>query len=102
MNQTIHFGAWQGVLGKGLAERELYCLLAVASGHTDKEIAKMDGLSPRSIKGRVESAMFKLGVFKRGALVAAAFQRGIISLSSSSPSPEHQPKEQEHEGVFIA
>jgi DNA-binding CsgD family transcriptional regulator len=79
MNRTIQFGSWQGVLGNGLAERELICILAVAAGHTDKEIARRDGLSPRSIKGRIESAMFKLGVYKRPALVAEAMRRGLIS-----------------------
>ena len=75
----IYFGAWQGRLGKGLAERELACLLAVAAGHTDKEIARLDGLSPRSIKGRIEAAMHKLGVYRRPALVAEAMRRGLIS-----------------------
>lgn len=79
MTNTIRFGSWQGSLGKGLAERELSCLLAVAAGHTDKEIAQLDGLSPRSIKGRIEAAMHKLGVYKRPALVAEAMRRGLIS-----------------------
>lgn len=77
--QFISNGSWKGNLGLGLAERELSCLLAVAAGHTDKEIAKHDGLSPRSIKGRIESCMHKLGVYKRPALVAEAFRRGLIS-----------------------
>lgn len=77
--QFISNGTWKGNLGLGLAERELSCLLAVASGQTDKEIAKHDGLSPRSIKGRIESCMHKLGVYKRPALVAEAFRRGLIS-----------------------
>lgn len=79
MNQTLSYAGWKGNLGLGLAERELSCLLAVAAGHTDKEIAKHDGLSPRSIKGRIESCMHKLGVYKRPALVAEAFKRGLIS-----------------------
>lgn len=79
MRETISFGSWQGSLGKGLAERELSCLLAVAAGQTDKEIAQRDGLSPRSIKGRIESCMHKLGVYKRTALAAEAFKRGLIS-----------------------
>ena len=79
MNQTVCFAGWKGNLGLGLAERELSCLLAVAAGQTDKEIAKHDGLSPRSIKGRIESCMHKLGVYKRPALVAEAFRRGLIS-----------------------
>ncbi|MBJ2263696.1 LuxR C-terminal-related transcriptional regulator [Pseudomonas sp. MF6787] len=77
--QFISNGIWRGNLGLGLAERELSCLLAVAAGLSDKEIAKQDGLSPRSIKGRIESCMHKLGVFKRPALVAEAFRRGLIS-----------------------
>ncbi|MFQ6558205.1 LuxR C-terminal-related transcriptional regulator [Pseudomonas sp. Lb2C1-1] len=76
---SITCGSWKGLLGNGLAERELICVLAVAAGHTDKEIARRDGLSPRSIKGRIESAMFKLGVYKRPALVAEAMRRGLIS-----------------------
>lgn len=77
--QFISNGTWKGNLGLGLAERELSCLMAVAAGQTDKEIAKHDGLSPRSIKGRIESCMHKLGVYKRPALVAEAFRRGLIS-----------------------
>lgn len=79
MTQALRVGSWKGNLGLGLAERELACLLAVAAGQTDKEIAQKDGLSSRSIKGRIESCMHKLGVYKRPALVAEAFRRGLIS-----------------------
>ncbi|HFQ8052612.1 TPA: LuxR C-terminal-related transcriptional regulator [Pseudomonas putida] len=77
--EFVTCGSWRGNLGQGLAERELACLVAVAAGHTDKEIAQRDGLSPRSIKGRIEAAMHKLGVYKRPALVAEAMRRGLIS-----------------------
>lgn len=79
MDNTIQYGGWQGKLGLGLAERELVCILAVASGFTDKQIAQRDGRSPRSVKGRIESAMHKLGAYKRSALVAEAMRRGFIS-----------------------
>lgn len=103
MEQTIRFGLWMGHLGKGLAEREVACLLAVASGHTDKEIARMDGLSPRSIKGRIESAMFKLGVFKRTALVAEAMRLGLIGFSGGmTPSPHQRDQQDSTHGVLIA
>ncbi|MFK3973740.1 response regulator transcription factor [Pseudomonas sp. NPDC087358] len=105
MSQTIRFQAWQGFLGRGLAAREISCLLAVASGYTDKEIAQMDGLSPRSIKGRIESAMFKLGVFKRAALVAEAMRLGLISFAASAPAdpdPQQDREQDRHNGVFIA
>lgn len=77
--EFITCGSWNGKLGLGLAERELACLLGVASGQSDKQIAQRDGLSPRSIKGRIESAMHKLNVYKRPALVAEAMRRGLIS-----------------------
>ncbi|WP_081941226.1 response regulator transcription factor [Pseudomonas soli] len=77
--EFVTCGSWRGNLGQGLAERELACLVAVAAGHTDKEIAQRDGLSPRSIKGRIEAAMHKLGVYRRPALVAEAMRRGLIS-----------------------
>ncbi|WP_414025310.1 LuxR C-terminal-related transcriptional regulator, partial [Escherichia coli] len=54
MDSVIQIGAWKGSTGALLAERELACLLSLASGMTDKEIARRDGLSPRSIKGRLE------------------------------------------------
>ncbi|WP_075117128.1 response regulator transcription factor [Pseudomonas aeruginosa] len=79
MDSVIQIGAWKGSSGALLAERELACLLSLASGMTDKEIARRDGLSPRSIKGRLESVMHKLGVYRRTPLVAEAIRRGLIS-----------------------
>jgi DNA-binding CsgD family transcriptional regulator len=104
MNQIVRFGIWQGLMGMGLARRELSCLLAVASGHTDKEIAQMDGLSPRSVKGRIESVMNKLGVFKRSALIAEAFRLGlIVPYSALTPNPDHQSQENRaDDAIFIA
>ncbi|QXH68585.1 response regulator transcription factor [Pseudomonas asgharzadehiana] len=100
--EFIVSGSWKGQLGMGLAAREISCLLAVAAGHTDKEIAARDGLSPRSVKGRIESAMFKLGVFRRPALVAEAMLRGLITATApSSPDPRQHDQKSE-DGVFIA
>ncbi len=79
MHKAIILGQWKGELGKGLAERELACLLAVAAGQTDKEIAQREGLSPRTIKGAIERCMYKIGAFKRASLVAEALRRGIIA-----------------------
>lgn len=102
--EFVTCGLWRGLLGHGLAERELVCLLSVAAGHTDKEIARKDGLSPRSVKGRIESAMHKLGVYKRPALVAEAMRRGLISVAVSAPAfpgPQHQQQDSTN-GVFLA
>ncbi|QEY73244.1 response regulator transcription factor [Pseudomonas denitrificans (nom. rej.)] len=82
MESVIQIGTWKGSTGSLLAERELTCLLSLASGMTDKEIARRDGLSPRSIKGRIESVMHKLGIYKRTPLVAEAIRRGIITYAT--------------------
>lgn len=47
MESVIQIGTWKGSTGSLLAERELTCLLSLASGMTDKEIARRDGLSPK-------------------------------------------------------
>lgn len=102
--QFITLGSLCAPVGKGLAQRELECLLSIANGHTDKQIAQRDGLSPRSVKGRIESVMHKLGVFKRAALVAEAFRRGLIlPCSSLAPNPDDQHRDRESkDGVLVA
>ncbi|MBH3377232.1 response regulator transcription factor [Pseudomonas asiatica] len=76
---TITIGSWQGFLGLGLAERELQCLLGVAQGKTSKELARDLGVQADSVKKRLASAMFKLQVNRRAALVGEAMRRGLIS-----------------------
>lgn len=76
---TIVSGEWKGHLGRGLAPKELQYVMAVAAGMTAKEIAQAFGISPDSVKKRLDVAMFKLGVRRRTALVAEAMKRQIIS-----------------------
>lgn len=79
MESTIVSGQWKGHLGRGLAPRELQCLLAVAQGMTAKEIARLMQITPGTVANRIENAMHKLGVHRRAALVAEAMKRQIIS-----------------------
>ncbi|WP_236213200.1 response regulator transcription factor [Metapseudomonas otitidis] len=79
MDRTITAYGWKGSLDCGIAERELRCLLAIAAGETDKQAAQSAGISPRTVKGAVERVMHKLHTYKRTALVAEAFRRGIIA-----------------------
>lgn len=79
MESTITSGTWKGHLGRGLAPRELECLLAVAQGMTAKEIARLIDIAPSTVVKRLSAAMFKLGVHRRAALVAEAMKRQIIS-----------------------
>ena len=79
MESTITNGGWKGHLGRGLAPRELEFLLWIAQGFTSKEIAREAGIESGSVKNRLTSAMFKMGVTKRTALVAEAMKRQIIT-----------------------
>lgn len=76
---TITIGAWIGHLGRGLAPRELQCLLEVARGLTSKEIAKSFGISESGVEKRIGDAMLKLKVRRRAALVAEAAHQKIIT-----------------------
>lgn len=76
---TITAGSWQGFLGRGLAERELQCVLGVAQGQSSKELGRDLGIAADTVKKRVASAMFKLQVNRRAALVGEAMRRGLIS-----------------------
>ncbi|WP_072410793.1 response regulator transcription factor [Pseudomonas sp. NFACC04-2] len=76
---TLTIGNWTGYLGRGLALRELECVLGVAEGKSSKELGRDLGIAADSVKKRLAAAMFKLQVNRRGALVAEAFKRGLIS-----------------------
>ncbi|WP_236183288.1 response regulator transcription factor [Pseudomonas juntendi] len=76
---TITIGTWIGHLGRGLAPRELECVLDIARGMTSKEIARHFGISEGGVEKRIAAAMYKLDVPRRAALVAEAMRRQIIS-----------------------
>lgn len=76
---TLTLGNWIGHLDRGLAMRELQCVLGIAVGQTSKELARDLGVQPESIKKRVLSASTKLGVTRRAQLVAEAMRKGVIS-----------------------
>lgn len=88
---TITAHGITGMLGKGLAPRELQCLIAVAAGLTSKEAARELGVAADTVDKRLLSATTKLGVTRRAALVAEAFKRGLIAFSCSTP-PDQDPK----------
>lgn len=70
---------FQGVVGLGLSDREVYYTLGLALGLTDKQQAREAGLAPDSVRKRINSAMFKLGASRRSQLVAEAMRRAIIT-----------------------
>lgn len=102
---TISAHGITGILDKGLAPRELQCLIAVAAGMTSKEAAKELGVAPDTVDKRLLSATTKLGVTRRAALVAEAFRLGLIAFSSSMmPAPQQHRDEEhdQHQGVLVA
>ncbi len=100
---TITFAGFTGLLGKGVAPRELQCLLAIAAGQTTKEVAQVLGVAPDTVNKRLLALTTKLGVTRRAGLVAKAFALGLISFASAAnPSPEDHQGGNETDGVFIA
>ena len=63
----------------GLAPRELEATLHAANDLTQKEIARLMGVSPKTVEKRIEDARFKLGAKTMRGLVLEAFRRGVIS-----------------------
>ncbi len=65
----------------GLTARELEVLTLVASGQTNKGIARVLGLSEKTVDRHVSNILAKLDVPTRSAATAAAFQLGLIDTS---------------------
>jgi DNA-binding CsgD family transcriptional regulator len=66
--------------GLTLTVRETQCLRYVAIGHSDIEIGKMLGISPRTVRFHVDSAKSKLGVSTRVQAIAKALRERIIAV----------------------
>ena len=70
----------RGCLDHGpLSPREREVVYLVASGHTNKEIARCLSLSVRTVERHTTSIMNKLGLHKRAELIAYAIREGIVS-----------------------
>lgn len=72
-------GGWQGESGGLLAPREMEGLLHCANGYTVKEAARKMGVSPETLKKRLDSARLKFNAPNLRALVSEAFRRQVIS-----------------------
>ena len=61
-----------------LTGREHEVLTLAANGHSDREIAALLGISPRTAQKHLENVFRKLGVRDRVGAVAAALRRGLL------------------------
>ncbi|MDD2109876.1 LuxR C-terminal-related transcriptional regulator [Pseudomonas asiatica] len=75
---TITIGAWIGHLGRGLAPRELQCILDVSQGFITQKIAKHIGISESGVETCIGDAILKLRVSRQAEAVAEAKHRQII------------------------
>lgn len=73
---TITFGKLQATTGV-LAEQELRAALAICTGLANKEIARVIGCAPGTVKKSIERVFYKLGVSSRSAIPTELFCRGI-------------------------
>lgn len=69
-----------GSAGTALSVRETQCLRHIAIGHSDTDIGKILGISPRTVRFHVDSAKAKLGVSTRVQAVAKALRERIIAV----------------------
>jgi DNA-binding NarL/FixJ family response regulator len=62
----------------GLTVREVEVLRLVASGKTNRAIARELGLSEKTVARHIHNSLTKIGVPSRAAATAYAYQNGLI------------------------
>ncbi|MFD1276536.1 response regulator transcription factor [Streptomyces kaempferi] len=85
----VRVGARAGQPGYGdqLSPRELDVVRLLVEGRTSAQIARVLGLSPRTVEKHVHSAMRKRDVPSRTALAVAAVESGVALPPVSVPRP---------------
>ena len=73
-----------------LSARELEVLGLLCQGRADKEIAQTLYLSVRTVNSHVSHVYAKLGVGTRTEAMHVAFQRGLVDVATTPPTPAHQ------------
>lgn len=78
-NRTLH----------GLSAAEGDVLYYLSQGHSNKEIARIIGMSPDTVKYRLKSVFRKIGVSRRRDAVRVSAERGLIPEPSLRTPPEN-------------
>ncbi|MFI0472939.1 hypothetical protein ACGLWX_09515 [Halomonas sp. HMF6819] len=95
--QHIIFAGWRcqyGARKSGLPTQvQAQVVAGLAAGLTQKEIARLRGVSPASVRTVVEALYFNLHAYRATAAVAEAMRRGwiaplLLALMISSISPD--------------
>lgn len=72
-----HAGSIRKQLVAGLTEREIDVLKAIARGRSMKEIARLLGISPKTVDNHTQKIYAKIGVKTRGGATLFAIERGL-------------------------
>lgn len=104
-----HYGASRLAHQQGLPTlREAETLAGLASGMTQKELAKARGVSPATIRSTAEAAYYRLKAQRATEAVAKAMRRGWIAplavalaLAVSALAPQHQPAQRVRQPVRV-
>jgi DNA-binding CsgD family transcriptional regulator len=93
-------GNWQARINPergslGLTRTEAVDMMLLAAGNTYKEIARITGRSPETVRGSLKKGYHKLGVYKAAGAVAEAMRRGwiaplLIALLVSGINPDSE------------
>ena len=88
-DEGVRVGARVGRPGYGdrLSPRELDVVRLLVAGRTSAQIARVLGLSPRTVEKHVHSAMRKRNAPSRTALAVAAVESGDVPPPGSAPQP---------------
>ncbi|MFB7505159.1 helix-turn-helix transcriptional regulator [Streptomyces broussonetiae] len=88
-DEGVRTGARSGRPGYGdqLSPRELDVVRLLVEGRTSAQIARVLGLSPRTVEKHVHSAMRKRQAPSRTALAVTAVESGDVPLPGSMPQP---------------
>ena len=74
---------------KGLSERELDVLHALAEGKSNKEIARTLWLAPQTVKFHLTSIYRKLEVGSRTQAVNWAYRNGLVETPAARAASQH-------------
>jgi HD-GYP domain-containing protein (c-di-GMP phosphodiesterase class II) len=77
-----HRGSVRRTAVAGLTEREIEILREVAHGRSMKEIARLLGISPKTVDNHLQSIYSKLGVRTRGGATLYAIEHGLTDFVS--------------------
>ncbi len=76
-----------------LTERQMEVLKLVAQGVTNKEIGRALNISENTVRKHLQNIFEKLEVSSRTEATTLAYQRGWVTLPTSTPAPNAQPVE---------